>query len=121
MPHFKESIDRVHWSSKRGEAPVQSFGFPSYQRIDCLPNYGRSREGTFGRGAQHPATKISEIPGIGPVRAAVITLLNNHPIVRTKVILDNIADWQSCRSGRRLIDGRVVMVAQKPFVRGLNL
>lgn len=118
--------DRKEWLAKLDSAASGARAARLWQELDCLRNLCEQAEKELVAEAQkHAATKIlRSIPGIGPVRAAVILGVVDTPQrFRTKRQF-----WTYCGLGiitkttgeYILVDGRLCKSKTRPLVRGLN-
>ena len=118
---------REQWLRKLDNSAVRSRISKLFKELDCLTELRNEAEKELLTEARkHPATKVlRSIPGIGPVRAAVILGFTITPHrFRTKSQF-----WKYCGlavmseiTGEYAVtDGRVVRSRKKPLVRGLNI
>ena len=118
---------REQWLRKLDNSAVRSRISKLFKELDCLTELRNEAEKELlAEARKHPATKVlRSIPGIGPVRAAVILGFTITPHrFRTKSQF-----WKYCglavmseiTGEYALIDGRVVRSRKKPLVRGLNI
>ena len=118
---------REQWLRKLDNSAVRSRISKLFKELDCLTELRNEAEKELLTEARkHPATKVlRSIPGIGPVRAAVILGFTITPHrFRTKSQF-----WKYCglavmseiTGEYAVIDGRVVRSRKKPLVRGLNI
>jgi transposase len=118
--------ERKEWLAKLDSAALGTRAARLWQELDCLRNLCEQAEEELVAEAQkHAATKIlRSIPGIGPVRAAVILGVADTPHrFRTKRQF-----WTYCGLGivtkttgeYMLVDGRLCKSKNRPLVRGLN-
>lgn len=117
---------REQWIKKLDNNAVRSRISKLFKELDFLTELRNEAETELlAEARKHPATKVlRSIPGIGPVRAAVILGFTITPHrFRTKSQF-----WKYCGlavmseiTGEfAVIDGRVVRSRKKPLVRGLN-
>ena len=118
---------REQWLRKLDNSAVRSRISKLFKELDCLTELRNEAEKELlAEARKHPATKVlRSIPGIGPVRAAVILGFTITPHrFRTKSQF-----WKYCglavmseiTGEYAVIDGRVVRSRKKPLVRGLNI
>jgi len=118
---------REQWLKMLDDSAVRSRISKLFKELDCLTELRNEAEKELlAEARKNPATKIlRSIPGIGPVRAAVILGFTITPHrFRTKSQF-----WKYCglavmseiTGEYAVIDGRVVRSRKKPFVRGLNI
>ena len=118
---------REQWLRKLDNSAVRSRISKLFKELDCLTELRNEAEKELlAEARKHPATKVlRSIPGIGPVRAAVILGFTITPHrFRTKSQF-----WKYCGlavtsevTGEYvIIDGRVARSRKKPLVRGLNI
>ena len=118
---------REQWLRKLDNSAVRSRISKLFKELDCLTELRNEAEKELlAEARKHPATKIlRSIPGIGPVRAAVILGFTITPHrFRTKSQF-----WKYCglavmseiTGEYAVIDGRVVRSRKRPLVRGLNI
>jgi len=118
---------RDQWLKKLDDIAIRSRISKQFKELDCLTELRNEAEKELlAEARKHPATKIlRSIPGIGPLRAAVILGFTITPHrFRTKSQF-----WKYCGlavtsevTGEYvIIDGRVARSRKKPLVRGLNI
>jgi len=118
---------RDQWLQKIDNNAVGSRISKQFKELDCLTELRNEAEKELlAEARKHPATKIlRSIPGIGPLRAAVILGFTSTPHrFRTKNQF-----WKYCglavtsevTGEYTFIDGRVCRSRKKPLVRGLNI
>ena len=118
---------REQWLRKLDNSAVRSRISKLFKELDCLTELRNEAEKELlAEARKHPATKVlRSIPGIGPVRAAVILGFTITPHrFRTKSQF-----WKYCglavmseiTGEYAVIDGRVARSRKKPLVRGLNI
>ncbi len=118
---------RDQWLKRIDDSAVRSRISKLFKELDCLTELrDEAEKELLAEARKHPATKIlRSIPGIGPLRAAVILGFTITPHrFRTKNQF-----WKYCglavmseiTGEYALIDGRVVRLRKKPLVRGLNI
>jgi len=118
---------RDQWLQKIDNSAVRSRISRIFKELDCLTELrGEAEKDLLAEARKHPATKIlRSIPGIGPLRAAMILGFTITPHrFRTKNQF-----WKYCglavtsqvTGEYALIDGRVCRSGKKPLVRGLDI
>jgi len=118
--------NRDQWLEKLDNAPIRSRALILWKELDCLTELRDEIENDLlVEARKHPATKIlRSIPGIGPMRAAVILGFTITPHrFQTKNQF-----WKYCglavmsevTGEYTLIAGRVSRSNKRPLVRGLN-
>jgi transposase len=118
--------EREKWLGKLDTAAVRARADRLCKELDCLvPLYEEAENELVAEGRKHAATKIfRSIPGIGPVRAAVILGVAGTPYrFRTKRQF-----WAYCGLGivtktsseYEVVNGQVRRSKKRPLVRGLN-
>jgi transposase len=118
--------ERTNWTDKLEDAAVRARAGRLWEELDLLEKLSEEAEDDLKTEARkHAATKILQgIPGIGPVRAAVILGIAGTPHrFRSKRQF-----WTYCglvvvskvTSKYELVDGRISRSKKQPLVRGLN-
>jgi transposase len=118
--------ERRQWLGKLDTPGVRARGERLWKELDCLvPLCEEAEKELLAEGRKHVATKILRgIPGIGPVRAAVIVGVAGTPNrFRTKRQF-----WSYCGLGivtktsseYIVVDGQVCRSKRQPLIRGLN-
>jgi transposase len=121
-----DSEERKQWLARLDGPAVRARAGRLWEELDCLERLrAEAEEDLLSEAKKHRATKIlRSIPGIGPIRAAVILGVASTPYrFRTKRQF-----WAYCGLGVRtvasseyeLVQGRVSRSKRKPLVRGLN-
>lgn len=118
--------ERKQWLAKLDHAAVRARAARLGQELDCLAGLSEEAEKElWAEARKHPATKILQsIPGIGPIRAAMILGVADTPHrFRTKrqfwtysglgVVTHTSAEYE-------LVDGRIRRSNKRPLIRGLN-
>ena len=119
--------ERDQWLQKIVDSAVRSRISRLFKELDCLTELrDEAEKDLLAEARKHPATKIlRSIPGIGPLRAAVILGFTITPHrFRTKNQF-----WKYCglavtsevTGEYAFIDGRLCRSRKKPLVRGLNI
>jgi transposase len=118
--------ERSHWLDKLDTPGVRARAERLWKELDCLlPLCAEAEKELLAEGRKHAATKIlRDIPGIGPLRAAVIVGVAGTPHrFRTKRQF-----WGYCGLGivtktsseYVVVDGLVSRSKRQPLIRGLN-
>jgi len=118
--------ERKQWLAKLDTAAVRARAARLWEELDCVERLcEEAQQELVAEARKHAATTIlRSIPGIGPVRAAVILGVAGTPHrFRTKRQF-----WTYCglsivtatSSEYEMVDGRVCRSKRRPLVRGLN-
>lgn len=114
------------WLKQLDSAAVRARASRLWEELDCLEDLCKEAEKDLVTEARkHPAPKIFQgVPGIGPIRAAVILGVAGTPHrFRTKKQFWNycgLAVVTKTTSEYAMVDGHVVRSKKQPLVRGLN-
>jgi len=120
------SDQRKEWLAQLERAPLRVRAARLFVEMDCLEQLSEEAGGELlAEGRKHLATKILQsIPGIGPIRAAVILAIAGTPHrFRTKREF-----WAYCGLGvvtkitseYEFVDGQIRRSKKRPLIRGLN-
>src|SRR6516165_8302381 len=117
---------RAEWLSKISEAGVRRRAEFTYQQLDGLQGLRQgARRDLLAESGQQTATKVlRQIPGIGPIRAALlVALLQTPDRLRTKRQLwaySGLAIETHGSGEYRYVDGRLRRSPKAVALRGLN-
>jgi len=118
--------ERKNWTDKLEQAAVRARAGRLWEELDALEKLREQAEDDLNTEARkHAAIKILRgIPGIGPVRAAVILGIAGTPHrFRSKKqfwTYCGLAVTSKITSEYQLVDGRISKSKKQPLVRGLN-
>jgi transposase len=118
--------ERKTWTDKLEQAAVRARAGRLWEELDALEKLCEQAEGDLKTEARkHAAIKILQgIPGIGPVRAAVILGIAGTPHrFRSKKqfwTYCGLAVTSKITSEYQMVDGRISRSKKQPLVRGLN-
>jgi transposase len=118
--------ERTKWRDKLDTAAVRARANRLWEQLDCLvPLTEEAENQLVVEGRKHAATKIlRSVPGLGPVRAAVILGVAGTPHrFRTKRqfwAYSGLAITMRISSEYAVVDGRICRSNKRPLIRGLN-
>lgn len=118
--------ERSQWLGKLDNAAVRARADRLWEEIDCLVPLSEEAENELvAEGRKHGASKILQsVPGIGPLRAAVILAIAGTPHrFRTKRQFwsySGLGIVTKTSSEYIVVDGQVRRSKRQPLVRGLN-
>ena len=118
--------EREQWTGKLHYGPVRARAGRLWKELDSLQKLCEEAENDLiAEARKHAAIKILQgIPGIGPIRAAVIFgIVSNPHRFRTKKqfwTYCGLAVVSKITSEYQLVDGRICRSKKQPLVRGLN-
>ncbi len=117
---------RKFWLEQLENAAVQARASRLWKELDCLEDLRKkAKKDLAAEARKHAAVKIFRgIPGIGPVRAAIIIAIGDIPHrFRTKRqfwAYCGLAVVTKASSEYVMVGGRMVRSKRRPLVRGLN-
>lgn len=118
---------REQWLAKLDNCALRSRISKLFRELDCLTELrNEAKKELLAEARKHPATRVlRSIPGIGPLRAAVILAFTITPHrFRTKSQFCKycgLAVTSKITGEYVIVDGRVARSRKKPLVRGLNI
>jgi transposase len=118
--------ERKQWLAKLDSAAVRARATRLWEELDCVERLcEEAQQELVAEARKHASVKIlRSIPGIGPIRAAVILGVAGTPHrFRTKRqfwAYCGLAIVTATSSEYEVVDGRVYRSKRRPLVRGLN-